>query len=162
MNAEQRREFVRRHRTCVFGYERRSGPPSMSIVYYVMDGDDMLVSTMADRAKARAVARNPQVSLCVLDENWPVSYLVVHGQARVETDPGAVVDLMMKVGELMSGQEIPESARPAVAAMAEKEKRVLLRVTPRETFETPPKHLYAGDDGSKLDHGLGATLPWGG
>lgn len=162
MNAEQRREFVRRHRTCVFGYERRSGPPSMSIVYYVMDGDDMLVSTMADRAKARAVARNPQVSLCVLDENWPVSYLVVHGQARVETDPGAVVDLMMKVGELMSGQEIPESARPSVAAMAEKEKRVLLRVTPRETFETPPKHLYAGDDGSKLDHGLGATLPWSG
>ena len=162
MNAEQRREFVRRHRTCVFGHERRSGPPSMSIVYYVMDGDDMLVSTMADRAKARAVARNPQVSLCVLDENWPVSYLVVYGQARVETDPGAVVDLMLKVGELMSGQEIPESARPAVAAMAETEKRVLLRVTPCETFETPPKHLYAGDDGAKLDHGLGATLPWGG
>jgi PPOX class probable F420-dependent enzyme len=162
MNAEQRREFVRKHRTCVFGYERRSGPPSMSIVYYVMDGDDMLVSTMADRAKARAAARNPQVSLCVLDENWPVSYLVVYGEARVETDPAAVVDLMMKVGELMSGQAIPERARPAVAAMAEKEKRVLLRVTPRETFETPPKHLYAGDDGSNLDHGLGATLPWDG
>ncbi len=162
MAGAERREFVKSHRTCIFGYERKSGPPSMSVVYYVMDGDDMLVSTMADRAKARAVARNPQVSLCVLDENWPVSYLVVHGQAQVETDPGAVVDLMMKVGELMSGQEIPENARPAVAAMAEKEKRVLLRVTPRETFETPPKHLYAGDDGSKLDHRLGATLPWSG
>jgi hypothetical protein len=51
----------------------------MSIVYYVMDGDDMLVSTMADRAKARAVRRNGEVSLCVLDENWPVTYLVVYG-----------------------------------------------------------------------------------
>jgi PPOX class probable F420-dependent enzyme len=160
MNAEERREFVRKHRTCVFGYERRQGPPSMSIVYYVMDGDDLLVSTMADRAKARAVARNPQVSLCVLDENWPVAYLVVYGEAKLESDPDAVVSLMMKVGELMSGQEIPESARPAVAAMAEKEKRVVLRIKPLATFETPPKHLYAGDDSSKLDHGLGATLPW--
>jgi PPOX class probable F420-dependent enzyme len=160
MNSEERRQFVRDHRTCVFSYERKKGPPSMSIVYYVMDGDDMLVSTMADRAKARAVERNPQVSLCVLDESWPVTYLVVYGEARVETDPDAIVDLMMKVGELMSGEKIPDAARPGVKAMAEKEKRVVLRVTPVETFETPPKHLYAGDDGSKLQHGVGATLPW--
>jgi len=160
MNSEERRQFVRDHRTCVFSYERKKGPPSMSIVYYVMDGDDLLVSTMADRAKARAVERNPQVSLCVLDESWPVTYLVVYGEARVETDPDAIVDLMMKVGELMSGEKIPDAARPGIRAMAEKEKRVVLRVTPVETFETPPKHLYAGDDGSKLQHGLGATLPW--
>ncbi len=160
MNQQERRQFVRDHRTCVFGYERTKGPPSMSIVYYAMDGDDMLVSTMADRAKARVVQRNPQVSLCVLDENWPVTYLVVYGEARVETDPDAVVDLMMKVGELMSGEKIPDAARPAVQAMAEKEKRVVVRVTPVATFETPPKHLHAGDDGSGLEHGLGATLPW--
>ena len=58
MNAEERRDFVREHRTCVFGYARRAGPPSMSIVYYVVEDDEILVSTMADRAKAHAVARN--------------------------------------------------------------------------------------------------------
>ena len=31
--------------------------PAMSIVYYVTDGEDLLVSTMADRAKAKAVRR---------------------------------------------------------------------------------------------------------
>lgn len=160
MNAEERRHFVDRHRTCVFGYARKNGPPSMSIVYYVMDGNDLLVSTMRDRAKAKAVRRNPEVSLCVLDESWPVTYLVVYGEAVVEEDPDASVELMMKVGELMSGQKLPDSARPGVAAMAEKEGRVVIRVTPKQTFETPPKHLYAGDDGSKLDHGLGSTLPW--
>jgi PPOX class probable F420-dependent enzyme len=160
VNPEERRAFVADHRTCVFGYERKSGPPSMSIVYYVMDGDDLLVSTMVDRAKARAVRRNPQVSLCILDEKWPVTYLVVYGEAIIEEDPDATVDLMMKVAELMSGEKLAEGARPAVAAMAEKEKRVVIRVTPNATFETPPKHLNAGDDGSKLDHGLGNTLPW--
>ena len=158
MDAAERREFVRTHRTCVFGYERKSGPPSMSIVYYVMDGDDILISTMRDRAKARAIERNPQVSLCVLTETWPFTYLLVYGHARLETD--GVVDLMMRVGELMSGQPLPDAARPGVQAMAEKEGRVVLRVTPEASFETPPKHLYAGDDGSKLAHSLGQTLPW--
>jgi PPOX class probable F420-dependent enzyme len=158
MDAAERREFVRTHRTCVFGYERKNGPPSMSIVYYVMDGDDILISTMRDRAKAKAVARNPDVSLCVLTETWPFTYLLVYGKAKLETD--GVVDLMLRIGELMSGQPLPEAARPGVEAMAEKEGRVVVRITPEASFETPPKHLYAGDDGSKLDHGLGQTLPW--
>ena len=160
MNQEERRQFVKEHRTCVFGYERKQGPPSMSIVYYAMDGDDMLVSTMAERAKARVVRRNPEVSLCVLDEQWPPTYLVVFGEATIETDPDAVIDLMMRIGELMSGQKLPDEARPVVAAMAEKERRVVVRIRPRRTFETPPKHLYAGADGSELDHGLGQSLAW--
>jgi PPOX class probable F420-dependent enzyme len=158
VNGEERRAFVHGNRTCIFGYERKSGPPSMSVVYYVMDGDDLLISTMADRAKAKAVQRNPEVSLCILTETWPFTYLLLYGRARVERE--GVVDLMMRIGELMSGEKIPDAARPAVEAMAERERRVLVRVTPAATFETPPKHLNAGDDGSKLTHGLGATLPW--
>jgi Pyridoxamine 5'-phosphate oxidase len=74
----RRRAFVAEHRAAVFGYARRDDGPSMSVVYYVMDGGDrILVSTMRDRGKAKAVARNPRVSLCVLDEQWPLSYLLV-------------------------------------------------------------------------------------
>ena len=61
MNSNQRKEFVRSHRTAVFGYQRKSHGPAMSIVYYVMDGDDILVSTMNARGKAGAVRRNPKV-----------------------------------------------------------------------------------------------------
>ena len=49
MDSNQRREFVKSHRTAVFGYQRKAHGPAMSIVYYVMDGDDILVSTMAAR-----------------------------------------------------------------------------------------------------------------
>lgn len=45
MNREERRNFVRRHRTAVFGYGRKNDGPAQSIVYYVTDGDDLLVST---------------------------------------------------------------------------------------------------------------------
>ena len=69
MLPSERREFVRTHRTCVFGYRRRNDGPAMSIVYYIpTDTDDLLVSTMAGRGKARVVERDHKVSLCVLDE----------------------------------------------------------------------------------------------
>ena len=63
MNLEERRQFVREHRTAVLGYPRKEHGPAMSIVYYVMDGDEILVSTMAARAKAKAVGRSPKVSM---------------------------------------------------------------------------------------------------
>ena len=42
MNGAERREFVRNHRTCVFGYGRKAHGPSMPCVYYVMNGDDIV------------------------------------------------------------------------------------------------------------------------
>ena len=160
MNAEERRAFVERHRTCVFGYQRKEGPPSMSVVYYTMDGDDLLISTMADRAKAKAVQRLGEVSICVLYEEWPLTYLVIYGKARVERDLKQTVSVMMKVGEIMSGNPIPEAARPVVEDMAKREERDVLRISPEFTFYTPPVHLNAGDDGSKLQHGYGQRQPW--
>src|SRR6201986_2258273 len=57
MDRIERREFVRKHRTCIFGYNRRNDGPAMTMVYYLMDGDDMLISTMAGGAKALAAKR---------------------------------------------------------------------------------------------------------
>jgi PPOX class probable F420-dependent enzyme len=141
MDASERREFVKAHRTAVFGYQRKADGPAMSIVYYVMDGDDILVSTMAARGKALAVRRNPKVSLCVLDEKWPPSYMVVYCDAKVEREEEAVVDLMMRIAGVMAGQSLPEAVRPMVAEGAKREDRVLLRLSPYATFYTPPRHV---------------------
>ena len=123
MLPSERREFVRTHRTCVFGYRRRNDGPAMSVVYYVpTDDDELLVSTMAGRSKALAVSRDPKVSLCVLDERWPFTYLQVYADATVDTDPELVVDVMMAVGERMTGQPLGPEARPVVEAMAEQER----------------------------------------
>src|SRR6188474_2526460 len=82
MLPSERREFVRTHRTCIFGYGRRADGPSMSVVYYVpTEDDDLLVSTMNARSKARAVDRSSKVSLCILDERWPYTYLQVYADA---------------------------------------------------------------------------------
>lgn len=162
MNQTQRREFVENHRTCIFGFQRKQGPPSMSVVYYVVDGDDLLVSTMAERAKAKAVRRTREAALCVLDEQWPLTYLQVYGPVAVDDDFRTSVDVMMKVAAIMAGQALPEQARPMVEAKAREERRVVIRLQPEWTVYTPPVHLYAGDDGSKMQHGLAERMRWSG
>ena len=161
MNREERRGFVEDHRTAIFGYNRRQDGPAMTVVYYVIDGDDILVSTMADRAKAKAVKRNQKVSLCILAETWPLTYLQVYCDAKVETDHDANVDLAMRIAGVMAGEPMPEEVRPMIAEGVRRENRVVLRLTPYATFETPPRHVYSADDvNEKLVHGLGISLPW--
>ena len=160
MNSEQRRAFVREHRTCIFAFQRVQGPPSMSVVYYTTDGDDILVATMAARAKAKAVQRVGEASICVLDEKWPLTYLQLYGPARLDSSFDLLIDTMVKVGEIMSGQQIPNEARPFVEEMARRENRVLIRLSPEWTVYSPPVHLNAGDDGSRMQHDLAQRLPW--
>jgi len=133
----------------------------MSVVYYVPDDKDTLyVATMAGRAKAKAVARSGKVSLCVLDENWPFTYLQVYCDAVVERDPELICDVMMGVAWRMSGNELPDSLRPFIHEMREKEDRVVLRCTPYATFASPPRHLESNDQEEELTHWLSGSVPW--
>jgi PPOX class probable F420-dependent enzyme len=160
MEADKRRQFVRDHRTCIFGYGRRKDGPAMTVVYYVMDGDDILISTMEARGKAKAVARDPHVSLCVLDENWPPAYLQVYGTAVVERDPDQSADMLRRVIELMAGEPVPDERRDQIAEMAKEEQRVVIRVRPYATFATPPRHVNKMEDIDTLSHWTSSSLPW--
>jgi PPOX class probable F420-dependent enzyme len=160
MDPEKRRQFVRDHRTCIFGYNRKADGPAMTVVYYVMDGDDILVSTMDARSKAKAVDRDPHVSLCVLDEQWPPTYLQVYGTAVIARDPERSADMLRRVIELMAGEPVPPERLPQIAAMAEEEGRVVVRITPYATFATPPRHVNKMEDLDTLTHWTSNSLPW--
>jgi hypothetical protein len=161
MLPSERRLFVRTHRTCIFGYGRRSDGPAMSVVYYVpAENGDLPVATMGERAKAKAVARHGKVSLCVLDETWPFAYLQVYCDAVIDNDGETLVDVMMAVAERMSGEPLAPELRPMVKAMGEEEGRVLVRCRPYETFVTPPRHLHRNDQEELLTHWASAAMPW--
>jgi hypothetical protein len=161
MLPSERRRFVETHRTCVFGYDRRSDGPAMSVVYYVpAENGDLLVATMGERSKAKAVARNGKVSLCVLDETWPFAYLQVYCDAVIDPDGETLVDVMMAVAERMSGEALGPELRPMVKALGDEEGRVLVRCRPYATFVTPPRHLHRNDQEEKLTHWVSASMPW--
>jgi hypothetical protein len=161
MLPSERRRFVETHRTCVFGYGRRADGPAMSVVYYIpAENGDLLVATMGERAKAKAVGRHGKVSLCVLDESWPFAYLQVYCDAVIDPDAEKLVDVMMAVAERMSGEPLGPELRPVVKALGEEEGRVLVRCRPYETFVTPPRHLHRNDQEERLTHWVSAAMPW--
>jgi hypothetical protein len=161
MLPSERREFVRTHRTCVFGHRRQKDGPGMSVVYYVpTDEGELLVSTMAGRGKARAIPRDGKVGLCVLDERWPFSYLQVYADAVIDRDPELAVDMLMAVGWRMSGEQLPEDARPFVGKRCEAEDRVVIRCRPYGTFATPPRHLHTNEQLAVLTHWTSSVVPW--
>jgi PPOX class probable F420-dependent enzyme len=161
MLPSERRKFVRTHRTCVFGYNRRDDGPAMSVVYYVpTDDDELLVSTMAGRSKAFAVARDPKISLCVLDERWPFTYLQVYTDATLDTDADLVVDVMMAVAERMSGERLADEARLFVRAMAEEEERVVVRCRPYSTFAQPLRPAARDDHDGRPTAPAARSVPW--
>jgi nitroimidazol reductase NimA-like FMN-containing flavoprotein (pyridoxamine 5'-phosphate oxidase superfamily) len=153
MDRIERREFVRKHRTCIFGYNRRSDGPAMTVVYYVLDGDDLLISTMAARGKALAVKRDPKVSLCILDEQ-------VYGDATLEEDFGQAVDVLRRVIDLMAEKDVTSAKLPEIEQMARDENRVVIRIRPYATFATPPRHVYKAEDIDTLTHFTSNSQPW--
>ena len=50
------------------------------------DTDELLVATMAGRGKAKVIGRDGKISLCILDERSPFTYLQVYADATLDRD----------------------------------------------------------------------------
>ena len=106
------------------------------------------------------MARNGKVSLCVLDETWPFSYLQVYCDAVIDDDEEASGRRDDGGGRTHVGRAAGRELRPLVKALADDEGRVLVRCRPYATFVTPPRHLHGNDQEEPLTHWVSASMPW--
>jgi PPOX class probable F420-dependent enzyme len=138
MIPEHHRDFVNRSRLCVLSWNRTDGSaegPPQTPVFYVTEGDDVLVSVTEDRAKTKALRRDPAISVCVLGEEMPFPYVTLFGTARIEQ--AHAFEVMAKVVESM-GRPLDDERRAALKERAEREHRVVLRVTPQRSVSNLP------------------------
>jgi len=70
----------------VMATESGDGRPRQSVVYYAREGDRLLVSSVAGRAKVRDVERNGWASLCVMSPRPPFPSATFSGAAGVLTE----------------------------------------------------------------------------
>jgi PPOX class probable F420-dependent enzyme len=135
------REFVTANRLCVLSWNRSSGgggeAPPQTPVFYVTEGDDILVSITEDRAKTRALRRDPAISVCVLGEEMPYPYVTVFGTAAIETGVDHATQVMSRVIAAM-GRPLDDEGLRKLRERAEEEQRVVLRVTPQRTVSNIP------------------------
>ena len=120
---ENVRKFLDEQTVGVLGTIRPGGEVRQSIVYHVLDGDRLLISTEASRAKARDVTRTGRASYCVMAHEKPYPSLTVEGRAVVRTE--GIAEGTSRVMEKIRGERPdPPPTDDALAAVG----RVLIEI----------------------------------
>jgi PPOX class probable F420-dependent enzyme len=102
------RDFLDANPVGVLATLPANGRPRQSLVYYARDGDRLLVSTLADRFKARDVRRSGWASLCVMGHERPYPSATFSGPAEILTHDIGVTTA--KIAQRMTGE--PEQPEP--------------------------------------------------
>ncbi len=82
----EQRAFLEEKRFAVLGTTSRAGSPHLTMMWYLLDGDEILFNTKAGRAKESNLARDPRVSLLVYDDSG-YRYMRIDGRVRANADP---------------------------------------------------------------------------
>ncbi|WP_067665462.1 PPOX class F420-dependent oxidoreductase [Nocardia miyunensis] len=97
-------EFLRPRHRGVLVTSRTDGSPQMSPVTCGVDAEGrIVVSTYPGRAKTANARRDPQVSICVLSDEWNDAYVQVDGRAEVLDMPDAL-DGLVEYFRCISGE----------------------------------------------------------
>jgi len=96
------RAFLTGHPVGVLATQRPDGSARQSVVYHLLEGDRVLISTQSKRAKARDVARSGRASYCVLGHEKPFPSVTVEGPARILTE--GIGEPTARLFALISGQ----------------------------------------------------------
>jgi PPOX class probable F420-dependent enzyme len=118
--------FIRTNHHAVMATVRADGRPALSPIACDVDGDDrVVVSTRETAMKVRHIARDPHVTLCVLNDGFFGEWVQVEGNAEVVHLPEAMEGLVDYYRRVSGEHPDWDDYRAAM----ERERRVLLRVT---------------------------------
>jgi PPOX class probable F420-dependent enzyme len=82
------REFLQHGtRTAKLATVGRDGRPHVVPVWFVLDDEHLVITTMSGSAKARHLARDPRVAVSVDDERPPFAFVTVRGTATLHPNP---------------------------------------------------------------------------
>jgi PPOX class probable F420-dependent enzyme len=100
------REFVTAGtRTGKLAVTRRDGRPHVTPVWFVLDGDDVILNTHQDSLKGRALRRDPRAVMCVDDQQPPYSFVTIEGTVTLSEDLGELRHWATEIGRRYMGPE---------------------------------------------------------
>ena len=126
MDIDRATAFLRVHHRAVLATARADGRPQLSPVAATADDDGRaLISTRETAVKARNVARDPRVSLCVFTDQFFGEWIQAEGTAEIVHLPEAL-DVLMDYYRRIAGEHPDwDDYREAMR----RERRVMVRVT---------------------------------
>ena len=128
LTAEQR-AFLEGKHFAVLGTTNASGTPHLTVMWYLLDGDDIVFNTKAGRTKESNLERDPRASLLVYAEDG-YKYMRIDGRVTTITDPEIA---HRDIGRLAIRYTGEEKAKGAIARFSSEE---------RITYRLPTTRVY--------------------
>ena len=126
MDVAEALAFIRSNHHGIIATTRSDGRVAMSPIACTVDGEGrVVVSTRETAMKAKHVAREPRVAICVLDDGFFGEWVQVEGDAEIVHLPDAMDGLVDYYRSISGEHPDWDDYRAAM----ERERRVLLRVT---------------------------------
>jgi PPOX class probable F420-dependent enzyme len=128
MELDQAREFVRSNHRAVMATRSSTGVHQSPVLVGVDDEGRLTVSSRESAYKTRHLRTDPWVQLCVLNDAFFGAWVYVEGEAEVLSLPDAMEPLVEYYRGISGEADDWDDYRAGMA----RERRVLLRVTPRK------------------------------
>lgn len=81
--SDEQRAFLAERRFAVMATINPDGMPQQTVVWYELQGDEIMLNTAAGRLKDKNLRRDPRISLCVENE---YIFVTITGHARLIED----------------------------------------------------------------------------
>ena len=127
--SERARAFLQERRFAVLGTINKDGSPQLTTMWYLLEGDTIVMNTKAGRTKERNMRRDPRISVCVADG---YDYVTITGRAEMIDDPQIAQHDIFRLATRYDGIE---SAKQQMEEKFSKETRVSLRLKPEQIIE---------------------------
>ena len=123
------RAFLAERRFAVVGSIRADGLPHLTVMWYDLRGDTVLLNEGAARARSRHLRRDPRLSLCVEDGD---RYVTLSGPCELQSaDQEAALDDIVALAARYLGAEESEQLRAFFGQ--EVRESIVMRITGVDT-----------------------------
>ncbi len=96
-------------RTAKLATVRPDDRPHVAPVWFVLDGEDVVFTTWHTTVKYANLQKNPQVALCVDDENPPYAFVIIEGTATLEPHASDLLEWTTRIATRYFGLELGKS-----------------------------------------------------
>jgi PPOX class probable F420-dependent enzyme len=120
--SEKARAFLLERRFAVLGTINQDGSPQLTTMWYLLDGDFIMMNTKAGRTKERNMRRDPRISVCVPDG---YNYVTISGTVEMIDDQQIAQRDIYRLAVRYDGEE---EAKRKVEEQFSKETRVTLHL----------------------------------
>jgi PPOX class probable F420-dependent enzyme len=92
-------------RTAKLATSRRDGEPHVMAVWFVLDREELALTTWGDSVKGRNLRRNPRAAAIVDEEVAPYAFVHIRGQVTLSEDLKEILRFATAIGGRYTGAD---------------------------------------------------------